>query len=135
MSQLAGAQADAVLRAEDYQRAKDFYHNVLGFEVRDMPGEPKSGMVVLPQGTEFMIYERPDVPAPGNTTLALGVENVEDAVAELRDKGVKFEDYDIPQMNLKTTDGIAHIGGSDFAWFKDTEGNILSLGEQGAIPH
>lgn len=128
MGQLAHAKADAVLRAEDYRRAKHFYHDVLGFEVMDIPGEDASGMVRLPEGSEFMIYERPGIPAPQNTTLAFEVEDVQGAVAELREKGVEFEEYDIPEMHLKTSDGIAHMPGGDFAWFKDTEGNILSLG-------
>ena len=42
-------------------------------------------------------------------------------------KGVKFEDYDIPEMGLKTTNGVAELGGMKSAWFKDTEGNILNL--------
>jgi hypothetical protein len=46
-------------------------------------------------------------------------------VADLRGKGVSFEEYDLP--GLKTVNGIAELGGMRGAWFKDPEGNILSV--------
>ena len=48
-------------------------------------------------------------------------------VAELKAKGVVFEEYNFP--GLKTVNGIATAGGSKAAWFKDTEGNILCIHE------
>lgn len=48
-------------------------------------------------------------------------------VAELQARGVRFEDYDMP--DLKTVDHIATMGSSKAAWFTDTEGNILCLHE------
>lgn len=53
------------------------------------------------------------------------VDDVEREVAELKKKGVTFEEYDMP--NLKTKDGIATGGGAKSAWFKDTEGNIMAI--------
>jgi hypothetical protein len=55
------------------------------------------------------------------------VRDVEAVVADLRSKGVTFEDYDLP--GVKTADGIAELGGFRGAWFKDPEGNILSVVE------
>ena len=49
-------------------------------------------------------------------------------VNELKKSGVKFEDYDFP--GLKTQDGIADMGGSKGAWFKDSEGNLIAIGER-----
>jgi hypothetical protein len=46
-------------------------------------------------------------------------------VADLRGKGVTFEEYDLP--GVKTVNGIAELGGTRGAWFKDPEGNILSV--------
>jgi len=58
------------------------------------------------------------------------VENIEEVVEALRERGVVFEQYDLP--GLKTDEqGIAAIGPSKSAWFKDTEGNILSIAEFG----
>jgi catechol 2,3-dioxygenase-like lactoylglutathione lyase family enzyme len=53
------------------------------------------------------------------------VRDVEATVADLRAKGVTFEDYDLP--GLKTVNGIAELGGIRGAWFEDPEGNILSV--------
>ena len=49
--------------------------------------------------------------------------------AALREKGVEFEEYDMP--GLKTTAGVAESGGMRSAWFKDPDGNILALAEMG----
>ncbi len=127
MASLERARAGAVLRAEDYDRAKHFYHDVLGFDVEDAPGPTREGMVHTSTGSDFMIYERPGMPAPQNTTLALMVPNIEEAVNELRERGVRLEEYDMPEIGLKTVDGIAEIEGTKSAWFKDTEGNIISV--------
>ena len=48
-------------------------------------------------------------------------------VDDLKAKGVAFEDYDIPEIGLKTVGGIAQFDGSKSAWFKDSEGNILNV--------
>lgn len=61
------------------------------------------------------------------TVASFKVENIEAHVKELRAKGVKFEEYDIPRMGIKTVDGIATTGKNKSAWFKDTEGNILAM--------
>jgi hypothetical protein len=53
------------------------------------------------------------------------VRDVEATVADLRGKGVTFEDYDLP--GLRTVNGIAELGDIRGAWFKDPEGNILSV--------
>ena len=53
------------------------------------------------------------------------VADIEGEVAELKRRGVKFEEYDVPQM--KTEGGIATGGGAKAAWFKDSEGNIMAL--------
>ena len=49
-------------------------------------------------------------------------------MARLRERGVVFEDYDIP--GLKTVDGVAEMDGERTAWFRDSEGNFICLGEQ-----
>ena len=67
--------------------------------------------------------------------MALEVEDIEATVAALRARGVVFEEYDAPR--LKTQNGIADIDGNypskgvgeRGAWFKDSEGNLLSLGQ------
>lgn len=130
-SKLATAKAGAVLRAEDLSRAKRFYQDTLGLKVEDMPSVPTAqAMIHAGDGSQIWIYERPGMAAPQNTTLGFVVPKAEfDQVADdLRQRGVKFEEYDIPEIGLKTTNGVASLpDGSKAAWFTDTEGNIINL--------
>ena len=77
----------------------------------------------------LILDQRPGMPAPQNTTLGFNLPPDEfDAVAaDLRAKGVTFEDYDVPEIGLKTVNGIAEFEGAKAAWFKDTEGNIVNI--------
>jgi hypothetical protein len=52
------------------------------------------------------------------------VADIEREVAELNARGVKFEKYDMPDMD---ENGISSAGGAKAAWFKDTDGNIMAL--------
>ena len=62
-----------------------------------------------------------------HTAASFNVEDIEAEVRELKSKGVKFEEYNIPSMHLKTVNSIATLDKIKSAWFKDTEGNILSI--------
>jgi hypothetical protein len=86
-------------------------------------------MFTAGDGTMVMLYERPGMPAPQNTTLGFGVaaDKFDEVVADLRAKGVTFEEYDLPDIGLKTVDGVAEFEGSKAAWFKDSEGNIINI--------
>jgi predicted enzyme related to lactoylglutathione lyase len=130
MAGLSNIKAAAVLRAEDYQRAKRFYVETLGLKLDLELNEPMAqGIFAAGEGTTFMVYERPGMPAPQNTTLRFVVspERFPELVADLRARGVVFEEYDLPAIGLKTVDGVADYGGCRVAWFKDTEGNILNV--------
>ena len=56
------------------------------------------------------------------------VKDVEAEVAELKARGVKFEEYDFPGMTMKNS--IVTAGGAKTAWFTDTEGNILAIAQR-----
>lgn len=131
MASLSDYPAAAVLRAEDLARAKKFYTEVLGLKQRDFPGAAGEGMAVFAagDGTGFMVYERPGMPAPQNTAMGFGVpaERFDEVVADLRASGVTFEEYDLPETGVKTANGIAEIEGGKVAWFKDSEGNIVNI--------
>jgi predicted enzyme related to lactoylglutathione lyase len=131
MATLGDYPAGAVLRAEDLVRAKKFYADVLGLKPTDVYGPASEGMGVFTagDGTGVMIYERPGMPAPQNTALGFGVpgDKFDEVVADLRAKGVTFEDYDLPEIGLKTVNGIAEFAGSKAAWFKDSEDNIVNI--------
>ena len=112
------------LPAVDIKRAKRFYQEKLGCTV-NMEG-PDPGAFLECAGGGLYIYQR--APSKADHTLATFlVDDVECEVRELRAKGVKFEEYDIPSMGLKTVNGIARMGDSKSAWFKDSEGNILGI--------
>ncbi len=129
MTRISSAPAVATLRAENLERARKFYTEVLGFN-EDM-SQSVQGMALFSagMGTQFSLYERPGMGAPENTALAFPVsaEAFDPVMSDLRSHGVMFEDYDIPEMDLKTVDGVAMYGQTKSAWFKDTEGNILNL--------
>ena len=129
MASLGDFPAAAVLRAEDISRAKKYYTDVMGLKPTDIPTSGSEGMFAAGDGTMVLIYERPGMPAPQNTTLGfnLPADQFDEVAAALRAKGVTFEDYDVPEIGLKTVNGIAEFEGTKAAWFKDSEGNIVNI--------
>jgi predicted enzyme related to lactoylglutathione lyase len=125
-SRLATGAMSAVLPAKDLKRARDYYERVLGIEVEDAPAL-MGFMGHAGNGTQFLVYET--TASHGTATAAAFiVDDLKAVVAELRDRGVRFEDYDMPGM--KTVDGIADMGpGGLGAWFMDSEGNTLSIAQ------
>ena len=110
--------------AVDLARAKDFYQNKLGLAIEFE--EDQGVMLRTTTGSQILLYPRGATTAD-HTVCSFEVADIGAAVAELRGKGITFEEYDFP--GLKTENGIASIGDQKAAWFKDTEGNILAVGE------
>jgi predicted enzyme related to lactoylglutathione lyase len=129
MASLGDFPAAAVLRAEDISRAKKYYTDVVGLKPIDIPTSGSEGMFTAGDGTMVLIYERPGMPAPQNTTLGFSLppDQFDEVAADLRAKGVTFEDYDVPEIGLKTVNGIAEFEGTKAAWFKDSEDNIVNI--------
>lgn len=128
---LKEARVAAILPAIDIKRARKFYSENLGLSTPDMP-LPEGG-AVFESGdcTMLYLYEREGGTKADHTVAGWLVEDVEKAVEELRERGVVFEQYDMP--GLKTDErGIAESSGAKSAWFKDTEGNILAITEMPA---
>jgi predicted enzyme related to lactoylglutathione lyase len=118
-------QSVAVLPASDLARARAFYHDTLGFD----PTEEQEGLLSYRQsGMAFDIYETTNAGTAKNTQMCFNTDDLDAEMARLRDRGVVFEDYDIP--GLKTVDGVADMGEGRVAWFRDSEGNFLCLGTQ-----
>jgi catechol 2,3-dioxygenase-like lactoylglutathione lyase family enzyme len=111
----------AYLPAKDVARARRFYEGTLGFE----PKQEVAGGVVYEcaGGTACFLYPTPNAGTSAASQAFWQVADVEREVAELKAKGVAFEDYDMPGMK----DGFMIGGGAKTAWFKDTEGNILAI--------
>jgi catechol 2,3-dioxygenase-like lactoylglutathione lyase family enzyme len=121
---LTNARTATTLPVENLERAKAFYTDKLGLKTStDVPG---GAMLEAGEGQRIMLYQRERTKAD-HTVIGFEVENVEMEVKELRGRGIVFEEYDRP--DLKTVDSIATLGTWKAAWFKDTEGNILSINE------
>jgi catechol 2,3-dioxygenase-like lactoylglutathione lyase family enzyme len=119
------SKATATLPVVDVKRAIGFYTGKLGFEVT-YEDEFGQAVIALADGSVFSLYQRGPTVAD-QTVLSLNSDDILADVASLRAKGVVFEDYTMPEVGLVTVDGIASLGPNKAAWFKDTEGNILSL--------
>lgn len=118
----------AILPAEDIDRARAFYAEKLGLRLADDPLVGDDLLFEGGDGTKLYVYKKEGGTKADHTVAGWLVEDVEEAVNDLREKGVVFETYDMP--GLKTDErGIAELGGVQGAWFKDTEGNILGITE------
>lgn len=127
---LKDALVAAILPAADLERAKTFYTETLGLPA---PNTVAPGTLEFRCGgdTRLIVYQRESGTKADHTVAGWLVEDVEGTVEALREKGVVFEQYDMP--NLKTDErGIAVIGDEQTAWFKDPEGNTLSITEASA---
>lgn len=114
---------------KDLKKAKEFYSNVLGLRVEENSGEEALDLY-LPGGAKVFVYPKANHEPATYTALNLVIENIDDAVKELTEKGVTFEQYDFP--GFKTDEkgvlrGLSSKMGMDIAWFKDPDGNIFSI--------
>src|SRR5262245_379844 len=107
----------AYIPVSDVARARKFYEKTIGLT----PGEDYAGGVIYEcGGTEVFMYPTPNAGTSRASQAFWAVEDVEAEVAELKARGVKFEEYDMPGITMKNS--IATGGGARTAWFKDTEG-------------
>ena len=129
---LGKAKVAARLPAKDLDRARKFYSEKLGLDpVEQRPG----GLRYVCTAGEFAIFISAEAQPGMHTQMGWEVEDIDTTVRELRARGVKFEEYDLP--GLKTVDGIAEIAGNYAskgvgergAWFRDSEGNLLGIGQ------
>ena len=118
--------ATAVLPAADLDRARRWWHDVLGRV--PVHAESESGSLFYALGEMTVLVYRTDFAGTAqNTALNLVTDDLDRDTTALRTNGVVFHDYDLP--GLKTVDGIADLGGLRSAWFTDSEGNIIAIGE------
>src|SRR5688572_10348246 len=122
---LKNTKAFSSFSVDDLQKAKEFYGQTLGLEV----SESDMGLELnIAGGNRVFVYSKDDHVPATFTILNLLVENVERAVDQLTELGVKFEIYN--EGWLKTDEkGIARGNGEGptIAWFKDPAGNFLSV--------
>jgi catechol 2,3-dioxygenase-like lactoylglutathione lyase family enzyme len=121
------------LPAQDLDRARAFYSEKLGLE----PAEERPGGLRYVCGrTRFALFQSTGAPSGQHTQMGWEVDDIGAVVGWLRQRGVVFEEYDLP--GIRTVDGVADIEGtypSDggigerAAWFHDSEGNLIGLGQ------
>ena len=120
------------LPAQDLERARRWYAEKLGLEpVEERPG----GLRYRCGNSYFALFASAGAPSGTHTQMGWEVADIDAAVKGLRARGVVFEKYDLP--GLTTVDGIADIEGNypskgtgeRGAWFRDSEGNLLGIGQ------
>jgi catechol 2,3-dioxygenase-like lactoylglutathione lyase family enzyme len=121
------------LPAQDLARARKFYAEKLGLEpLEERPG----GLLYRCAEGQFALFESAGAASGTHTQMGWDVDDLAAVVAELKARGVVFEEYDFP--GLTTVDGIAEVSGNypskggvgeRAAWFKDSEGNLIGIGQ------
>lgn len=115
----------ATLPVTDLQRARAFYEEKLGFP----PGveDPSGVFYQSARGSRFLLFTSQGKPSGEHTQGGWIVDDIAKEVATLQSRGVVFEEYDFP--GLKTVGGIATMSTGQYAWFKDSEGNLLGIAQ------
>jgi catechol 2,3-dioxygenase-like lactoylglutathione lyase family enzyme len=110
--------------ARDVARARRFYEQKLGFRPKE---EVAGGVAYEFAGeTACFLYPTPNAGTSKASQAFWQVDDVEREVAELKARGVEFEDYEVPGGE-KSPSGVVTAGGAKAAWFKDSEGNIMAI--------
>jgi catechol 2,3-dioxygenase-like lactoylglutathione lyase family enzyme len=122
---LTGFPIHATAAAIDLARARQWYEDKLGLVPdREDPG----GLWYHFAGDTWLyLYGTPSAGTAQNTIAGWTVSEIESVMAELRSRGVVFEDYDFGEV--RTVDGLVDFGIAKAAWFKDSEGNTYELSE------
>jgi catechol 2,3-dioxygenase-like lactoylglutathione lyase family enzyme len=130
---LKDARVATRIPAQNLDRARRFYADKLGLEATE---ERPGGLLYRCASGEFSLFESAGISSGIHTQMAFEVDDIESEVAELKARGVVFEEVDVP--GLETHDGIAEVSGNypskggkgeRAAWFRDSEGNMLGMGQ------
>lgn len=128
MGALSDAKAHAVIAVSDFDRAMSFYRDAVGLTAS--AGAEGVATFALGGGTLLDVYASQYAGTARSTSVHLEVTDLDAAMAELRERGVSFEDYDMGE--LSTTEGVAAgPGGIRSAWFKDPDGNTIGIVQPG----
>jgi len=113
----------ATIAVRDSQMAKAFYQDILGLH---LVSENDAGCMYESGTGKVFVYQSPTAGTNEATSAAWDVEDIEQTVHDLQAKGVVFEQYDIPDADVNGY--VYTMGPQKAAWFKDPDGNILSIG-------
>jgi hypothetical protein len=115
----------AVLPTHDLEGSRSWWRDRVGMEPFH---EDLGGLwYACGRGTSFLITPSQYAGTAQNTAASFQVDDLDRVMAELRSRGVTFEEYDLDY--LKTVDGVFEYQGFRAAWFKDNAGNIVEVGQ------
>ncbi len=124
---LGKSECAATVAVRDAATAKSFYRDALGLKIAQEIG-PEVFVCEAGNGSMILVYQRPNHDPSAATVLSFQVDDLVAQLADLGGRGVTFEDYEMP--GLKTENHVATMpDGSKAAWFKDPDGNIISLAQ------
>lgn len=121
---LNSARLVAFVPIRDSKHSRPFYEGVLGLKfVSDDP----FALVMDSNGTTIRLAKAPNFTPAGFTVMGWEVSKIEEELAALQKKGVTFEKF--PGLQQEKSGIWNAPGGAKVAWFKDPDGNILSLSQ------
>lgn len=123
---LTDAQVAATMPTKDLKKARNFYEDKLKLSPA-MEMSDGSVLYRCRNGTAFALFPSTGASDGSFTQLGFWVDDVEAEVRDLKSRGVVFEEYDMP--DFKTVNSIVTMGDWKGAWFKDPDGNLISIGE------
>ncbi len=120
----------AVLPTHDLEESRTWWRDKVGME----PAHEDLGGLWYScgEGTWFLVTPSQFAGTAQNTAASFKVSDVHAVMAEMRRRGVTFEDYDLEY--LKTVNGVFEYQGYRAAWFKDNAGNIIEIGQVPSNP-
>jgi catechol 2,3-dioxygenase-like lactoylglutathione lyase family enzyme len=120
------------LPVQDIERARAFYREKLGLEPVE---ERQGGLRYVCGPTEFHLFSSTGAPSGASTQMAFEVEDLEATMADLRDRGVTFERFEMPGFGVSgetvaapdnyPSKGTGEVG----TFFYDSEGNLIGLAQ------
>jgi catechol 2,3-dioxygenase-like lactoylglutathione lyase family enzyme len=120
---LAERRCHTTIPVSDLAKARTFYEGVLGFKPYEE--NPAAVLYEAGEGSKFAVTLSSGKASGTHTQMGFTVTDIETEVADLKRRGVVFEEYDFP--TLKTEAGIAQTGAGKAAWFFDPERNMIGL--------
>jgi catechol 2,3-dioxygenase-like lactoylglutathione lyase family enzyme len=124
---LENAQIVAIIPVSDIETAVRFYSDVLGLRLRERRDDfPQNREAEFTAGSgTLLLYESVAAGQSRATVGGFRVDDIDSVVADLRERGATFEEYDLP--DLKTEGSIATVGETRAAWCRDPDGNLLAV--------
>ena len=113
------------LPVQDLDRARAWYSEKLGLEPSD---ERPGGLLYRMGGGEFALFASQGAPSGEHTQMAFEVEDLDAVVAELRSRGVSFDEFG-GIAEIEGNYPSKHASGERAVWFRDCDGNLLGVGQ------